>query len=87
MVYTNVTRAGMSGGPVFNDDGKVVGIHGLAEGREVVLPGYQGDRSVIKAGFNLGIPINTFVRLSKRWRPSPRRLHNPLPNRFKNQRQ
>jgi hypothetical protein len=65
MVYTNVTRAGMSGGPVFNEDGQVVGIHGLAEGREVVLPGYQSNPSVIKAGFNLGIPINTFVRLAK----------------------
>lgn len=79
MVYTNVTRAGMSGGPVFNDDGKVVGIHGLAEGREVVLPGYQGDRSVIKAGFNLGIPINTFVRLSKKMEAKPQETPQPIP--------
>lgn len=79
MVYTNVTRAGMSGGPVFNDDGKVVGIHGLAEGREVVLPGYQGDRSVIKAGFNLGIPINTFVRLSKKMEAKPQATPQPTP--------
>ncbi len=80
MVYTNVTRAGMSGGPVFNDDGKVVGIHGLAEGREVVLPGYQGDRSVIKAGFNLGIPINTFVRLSKKMETKPQATPQPIPS-------
>lgn len=79
MVYTNVTRTGMSGGPVFNDDGKVVGIHGLAEGREVVLPGYQGDRSVIKAGFNLGIPINTFVRLSKKMEAKPQATPQPIP--------
>ncbi|UJB70747.1 DUF2808 domain-containing protein [Acaryochloris sp. 'Moss Beach'] len=79
MVYTNVTRAGMSGGPVFNDDGKVVGIHGLAEGREVVLPGYQGDRSVIKAGFNLGIPINTFVRLSNKMEAKPQATPQPIP--------
>ncbi|WP_299411258.1 DUF2808 domain-containing protein [Acaryochloris sp. IP29b_bin.148] len=79
MVYTNVTRAGMSGGPVFDDDGKVVGIHGLAEGREVVLPGYQGDSSVIKAGFNLGIPINTFVRLSKNMEAKPQVAPEPAP--------
>jgi len=79
MVYTNVTRAGMSGGPVFNDEGKVVGIHGLAEGREVVLPGYQGDSSVIKAGFNLGIPINMFVRLSKNMEAKPQATPQPIP--------
>lgn len=65
LVYTNVTRAGMSGGPVFNSSGQVIGIHGLAEGRQVELPGYDGDPGVIKAGFNLGIPINTFLRLSQ----------------------
>ncbi|PZD73758.1 Serine protease Do-like HtrB [Acaryochloris thomasi RCC1774] len=71
LVYTNVTRAGMSGGPVFNSSGQVIGIHGLAEGRQVVLPGYDGDSSVIKAGFNLGIPINTFVRLAQQTRLAP----------------
>ncbi len=65
LVYTNVTRAGMSGGPVFNSKGQVIGIHGLAEGRQVALPGYDGDPSIIKAGFNLGIPINTFLRLAQ----------------------
>jgi serine protease Do len=28
LLYTNATRPGMSGGPVFNVDGRVVGIHG-----------------------------------------------------------
>ncbi|NJM67730.1 MAG: DUF2808 domain-containing protein [Acaryochloris sp. RU_4_1] len=79
MVYTNVTRSGMSGGPVFNDAGKVVGIHGLAEGREVVLPGYQGDPEVMKAGFNLGIPINTFVRLAKNLQAKPQVTPQPVP--------
>lgn len=65
LVYTNVTRAGMSGGPVFNDSGQVIAIHGLAEGRQVALPGYEGDPSVVKAGFNLGIPINTFLRMTQ----------------------
>ncbi|MCC0178781.1 trypsin-like peptidase domain-containing protein [Waterburya agarophytonicola K14] len=31
LVYSNFTRGGMSGGPVLNAQGKVIGIHGLAE--------------------------------------------------------
>ena len=64
LIYTNVTRAGMSGGPIFNESGKVIGIHGLAEGREVYQSGYE--KYPIKTGFNLGIPINTFSRAAKR---------------------
>jgi len=55
LVYTNNTRAGMSGGPVLNELGQVIGIHGKAEGER--LSGGQ----VLKAGFNLGIPIQTFI--------------------------
>lgn len=62
LIYTNVTRAGMSGGPIFNGKGQVVGIHGQAEGQEVYLPGQEQSSTVIKAGFNLGIPINTFLK-------------------------
>jgi Protein of unknown function (DUF2808)/Trypsin-like peptidase domain len=61
LIYTNVTRAGMSGGPIFNDRAEVIGIHGQAEGREVFLPSRESPSEVIKAGFNLGIPINTFL--------------------------
>ena len=61
LIYTNVTRAGMSGGPIFNDQAEVIGIHGQAEGREVFLPSQANKSEVIKAGFNLGIPINTFL--------------------------
>lgn len=64
LIYTNVTRAGMSGGPIFNESGEVIGIHGLAEGREVYQSGYE--EYPIKTGFNLGIPINTFSRAAKR---------------------
>jgi hypothetical protein len=74
MVYTNVTRAGMSGGPVFDTSGRVVGIHGQGEG-EVIDPDQQDalDQSGVSSnlltnaqlvGFNLGIPINTFLTLA-----------------------
>jgi WD40 repeat protein len=54
LVYTNVTREGMSGGPILNENGQLIGIHGRAEGTI-----FEGN--AIKAGFNLGIPINVFL--------------------------
>ena len=63
IVYTNVTRQGMSGGPIFNQKGQVVGIHGQAEGREIYLPDQDSTR--VKAGFNLGIPIHQYVKNKK----------------------
>ena len=35
LVYNNFTRGGMSGGPVLNAQGKLIGIHGLAEQERV----------------------------------------------------
>ena len=55
LVYSNNTAAGMSGGPVFNAQGDVIGIHGRGD-RE------GADGSGTKTGFNLAIPINTFRR-------------------------
>lgn len=60
IVYTNITRSGMSGGPVFDDRGRVIGIHGLAEGEPIYNPD-TGDTVEVKSGFNIGIPINTFA--------------------------
>ncbi|NET02871.1 MAG: trypsin-like peptidase domain-containing protein [Sphaerospermopsis sp. SIO1G1] len=71
MVYSNVTRAGMSGGPVFDTNGRVVGIHGQAEGEEIHLEerkiqeqsGISPDllTNAQRVGLNLGIPIKTFL--------------------------
>ena len=59
LVYTNVTRVGMSGGPVMDGQGNLIGIHGQAQGKEVYLPDYE--TVAVKTGFNLGIPINNFI--------------------------
>jgi hypothetical protein len=51
--YTNSTRAGMSGGPVFNPSGEVIAIHGRKEGE-------VGGGATNGAWVNLGIPINRY---------------------------
>lgn len=63
LVYTNKTLPGMSGGPVFNPEGQLVGIHGSADGESQTLEKLNS-RVFVKTGFNLGIPINTFVSLA-----------------------
>jgi tetratricopeptide (TPR) repeat protein len=61
LFYSNATEVGMSGGPLFDADGRVIGIHGLAEG-EQVIDGQRGPTRV-KRGFSAGIPISTMLRL------------------------
>jgi tetratricopeptide (TPR) repeat protein/S1-C subfamily serine protease len=53
LIYTSVTYGGMSGGPVFDSMGRVIGIHGRAEGK---------DGNVL--GRSLGISIKTFLGLA-----------------------
>jgi tetratricopeptide (TPR) repeat protein len=57
LLYSNDTLPGMSGGPVFNEAGELVAIHG------------RGDRdrngTGEKTNFNAGIPINKFVELAR----------------------
>lgn len=61
LIYTSTARQGMSGGPVFDDDGAVVGIHGRAEGKEIYLPDSDLDTTIVRDGFSLGVPINVFL--------------------------
>jgi serine protease Do len=65
LAYTNITRVGMSGGPVFDAAGRIVAIHGQGD-RNNQAPGEEvssGAASDEKTGFNLGIPIQTFFKL------------------------
>lgn len=63
--YTAVTKAGMSGGPVLDESGQLIGIHGRAAGQRL-----QEVR--IKDGLNLGIPVDTAIAafgLGKNYQP------------------
>jgi serine protease Do len=52
LIYNNNTMPGMSGGAVLDSNGNLIGIHGRG----------SKDRDAQKSGFNLGIPINLFVK-------------------------
>jgi len=54
LLYTNATQKGMSGGPVLDADGRVIGIHGETEGDSTT-------NIDIEFGYSLGIPIHEFL--------------------------
>jgi tetratricopeptide (TPR) repeat protein len=70
LIYSNLTSGGMSGGAVLDANGRVIGIHGRADGKKII-----GNRVVDKPideamktfrtnfGSSLGIPITTFLTL------------------------
>jgi tetratricopeptide (TPR) repeat protein len=62
LVYSNNTLPGMSGGPVLNENGELVGIHGRADTRAAEPSSINQNISIAKTGFNLGIPINQSLR-------------------------
>ncbi|MEY3869728.1 MAG: COP23 domain-containing protein [Microcoleaceae cyanobacterium] len=65
--YQAVTRRGMSGGPVFDGEGMLVGIHGQGDTVGTITSPVTGQIEELKTGLNSAIPINTFnLLLSKR---------------------
>ena len=61
MRYQALTRRGMSGGPVFDTSGHLIGIHGQGD----VVGSVNNESSSIpeplKTGFNAAIPIDSFI--------------------------
>jgi serine protease Do len=73
MIYTNVTRSGMSGCPVLDTAGRLVGIHGMGDkedARQLIESGLSQEAAIglaakIKPGFNYAIPIGVFLQKSQ----------------------
>jgi tetratricopeptide (TPR) repeat protein len=61
LVYTNLSYRGMSGGPVLDNRGRVVGINAAAE-NEIELD-REGEVVELGLGFSLGVPIRTLISL------------------------
>lgn len=59
LAYTNVTEEGMSGGPILDTRGRVIGIHGRAEEEKITDKAGQNRRILL--GFSLGVPVSTFL--------------------------
>lgn len=66
--YDNTTLGGMSGGPVVDVQGRLVGIHGLADSDKPETVDLDSSNAngktlgeLLKTGFNYGIPIDTFL--------------------------
>jgi tetratricopeptide (TPR) repeat protein len=59
LVYTSLTERGMSGGPVMDRQGNVIGLHGLAEGESL------SSQEQVQLGYSLGIPSSTIVSALK----------------------
>jgi len=64
--YSATTWKGMSGSPVIDGDGRVVGIHGQGDRQPSDVIDDQGQTTgevIVKTGFNAAIPINTLISL------------------------
>jgi tetratricopeptide (TPR) repeat protein len=66
VVYNSNTLPGMSGGGVFNSDNELIAIHGKGDRAEVSGNKDNGSPVKLKTGYDLGIPISTFIQLAKR---------------------
>ena len=68
LLYSASTLTGMSGGPILNNKGRLVGIHGRSE-TDTVLSEQIG--VAVRTGIRQGIPISYYERISGNPRSSP----------------
>jgi tetratricopeptide (TPR) repeat protein len=65
LVYNNNTLPGMSGGPVLNDRGELIAIHGKGDVQTESKASDINQNVRIKTGFNLGITLSTVAQQSQ----------------------
>jgi tetratricopeptide (TPR) repeat protein len=61
LFYTNITEVGMSGAPVLDMQGQVIGIHGQSEG-EKIYDAMSREIYRVKLGFSSGVPASAFLK-------------------------
>jgi tetratricopeptide (TPR) repeat protein len=72
LLYTNNTRSGMSGGPIFDSDYNLIGIHGRGEYNNL-----KNNKSLQKTNINQGIPIYYYDQ-HKNGRPIKAKSKDPM---------
>lgn len=71
----------MSGYSVLDENGRLIGVHGSADIASTLVQEGSGSSTVfVKRGFNLGIPINTYLSLTT---PSRETTALPAPTPLK----
>jgi tetratricopeptide (TPR) repeat protein/V8-like Glu-specific endopeptidase len=76
IVYSCNTLPGMSGGPVLNEKGELIAVHGKGDNQERIKQSEVNSSVWVKTGFNLGIPVNTFTQVASTMGVT---LNNSLP--------
>jgi tetratricopeptide (TPR) repeat protein len=64
LVYSNISGRGMSGGPVLDRFGRVIGINAAAEAEWEIND--AGETLEIQLGRSLGVPVSTFLGLAEK---------------------
>ncbi len=70
IIYSARTLPGMSGGGVFNENGELIAIHGRGDIDATAQADEVNPNVRFKTGNDLGIPINTFIKIARKL-PSP----------------
>ncbi|MFN5065918.1 MAG: tetratricopeptide repeat protein [Aphanizomenon sp.] len=78
LVYSSITFGGMSGGPVLDSQGRVIGIHGKTDG-EAAIDNNSSSQETIQLGNSLGIPVSTFLALATRLNTQAQKIETTPP--------